>query len=127
MKNNWGQWRWLEALSAKEMETNHQPAKDFVIPESWRRNYGFNEVHHIPESIGTIIIGVDSEDLMPEEFERHNKLRLERSVVSGNLIVSGTDGRNRNGGCGVSVNKTVVRQVRPIQEQELIVDNQKQV
>ena len=60
-----------------------------LVPEPWQQKYNLPEIWTVPQVMGVVVIGQDLAQIMPMEFERFQGLSLSKSILTGNLILSG--------------------------------------
>ena len=80
----------------KEMTNDRNPLKTINIPESWREKYGLGEKFETSNLPITLIIGTDLTELFPTEIAREGKIKLYKSVIDGEYILSGFDNEYQN-------------------------------
>ena len=80
----------------KEMTNDRNPLKTITIPESWRQKYGLGEKFETSSLPTTLIIGTDLTELFPTEIAREGKIKLYKSVIDGEYILSGYDNEYQN-------------------------------
>ena len=101
----------MEALCSDKMEVQFHDEHEFEIPNKWCKRNNLKKIQHVPGSVGTLLIGEDQKFLHPIELSRHNNLSISRSKLTGDILLSGSDGRNTGRKNYVQSNRTIIRNI----------------
>ena len=89
----------VEAI-CKDLTNKRNPMKTIRIPESWKEKYDLGDVYQTSQLPTTLIIGSDLTELFPNEVARQGKIKLWKSVINGQFILSGYDDDNDHSSSG---------------------------
>merc|ERR1711884_439998 len=73
----------------QDMAGSQLVAQDFPIPKSWGQEFGLGQRCKSASGLVLLVIGLDCHEYFPMELRRHGKLRLNKSVLDGEYIISG--------------------------------------